>query len=82
MPSDSGLKLLINYFTVILTVAGKHMVYFFFSIYAKYLAQKLLGLSEGSMSVSEEETQECVSCLSCVRDLVDESEIAHFICDL
>lgn len=34
------------------------------------------------MSVSEEETQEYAPCLSCVGDLVDESEIAHFICDL
>lgn len=34
------------------------------------------------MSVSEEETWECVSCLRYVGDLVDESEIAHFTCDL
>lgn len=47
-----------------------------------YLAQELLGLSEENTCVSEEEIQECVSCLSYMGDLVDESEIAHFICDL
>lgn len=72
MPLDSGLKLLIKYFTIILTVSGKCM----------YLAQELLGLSEENTCVSEEEIQEYVSCLSCMGDLVDESEIAHFICDL
>lgn len=63
------------------------MVYFFEGatvhfVYAKYLAQKFLWLNEENISISEEETWECVSCLSCVGNLVDESEIAHFICDL
>lgn len=52
MPLESGLKLLINYFTIILTVPGKHMFYFFVhSVCGKYLAQELLGLSEENMSV-------------------------------
>lgn len=69
VPLDSGLKLLINYFTIIITVGSIWSI--FHSTYAKYLAQELLRLSEESMSVSEEETQECVSCPSCVEDLVD-----------